>query len=155
MFFLLDNSRFNTKIGRQFNLIPVLVIRLTRIGKTNEPAYRIVVAEKQNAVKGAHMEVIGFYNPSEKKKIDFKKDRLEYWVSMGARPSDTVASLMKANGVAGMEKFLAPRNLKRKAKKAAPEGAAAPAPTPAPAPEAAVAPEAPAAEAPAEEAAAQ
>lgn len=105
----------------------MLVIRLTRIGKTNEPAYRIVVAEKRNAVKGAHMEVIGFYNPSENKKLDFKKDRLEYWVSMGAQPSDTIASLMKAQGVSGMEKFIGTRNKKRKPTKAPAESAAAPA----------------------------
>ncbi len=125
--FLLDNSPLLTKIDRQFNLILVLVIRLTRIGKTNEPAYRIVVAEKRKAVKGEYQEQIGFYNPSESKKISFDEDRLKHWVSKGARPSDTVASLMKNNGVSGMEAFIAPRNLKRKPTKAAPEGEAAPA----------------------------
>jgi small subunit ribosomal protein S16 len=94
----------------------VLVIRLTRIGKTNEPAYRIVLAEKRKAVKGGYQEQIGFYNPSESKKLDFNKDRFEYWVSKGARPSDTVASLMKTNGVSGMESFIAPRTMKRKSK---------------------------------------
>lgn len=133
----------------------MLVIRLTRIGKTNEPAYRIVVADKRNAVKGAHMEVIGFYNPSENKKLEVKKDRFEYWVSKGAQPSDTMASMMKAQGVSGMEKFIGNRNKKRKPTKAPAEVAAAPAPQ-APAPEAPAAEEAaPAAEAPAEEVAAQ
>ncbi|QQR54394.1 30S ribosomal protein S16 [Candidatus Peregrinibacteria bacterium] len=126
----------------------MLVIRLTRIGKTNEPAYRIVVAEKRAAVKGAHMEVIGFYNPSENKKLEFKKDRFEFWVSKGAQASDTVASLMKAQGVSGMEKFIGNRNKKRKATKAPVESAVAPAPS-------APAAEAPVAEAPAEEVAAQ
>ncbi len=124
----------------------MLVIRLTRIGKTNEPAYRIVVAEKRNAVKGAHMEVIGFYNPSEKKKLEVKKDRFEYWVSKGATPSDTMASMMKAQGVSGMEKFIGNRNKKRKATKAPAEVAAAPAQQEAPAPEAPAAEEAPAEE---------
>lgn len=103
----------------------MLVIRLTRIGKTNEPAYRIVVSEKRKAVKGEYQELIGYYNPSENKRIDFNKDRFEYWVSKGAQPSDTVASLMKTNGVSGMDDFIAPRNMKRKSKKAAPEGQAA------------------------------
>lgn len=94
----------------------MLVIRLTRIGKTNEVAYRVVVAEKRKAVKGASMEIVGFYNPSEMKKGEFKKERIAYWISKGATPSDTVASLLKQNGVAGMEKFIAPRNLKRKIK---------------------------------------
>lgn len=123
----------------------MLVLRLTRMGKTNEPAYRIVVAEKQNAVKGSHMEVLGFYNPSEQKKMAIKKDRAAHWISMGARPSDTVACLLKANGMTGMEKFIGPRKLTRKRKKAGPEEAAAPA---------APAPAAPAPEAPVEEAAA-
>ena len=145
--FSLDNPALLTKIVRHSNLISVLVIRLTRIGKTNEPAYRIVVAEKRNAVQGAHMEVIGFYNPSENKKLEVKKDRFEYWVSKGATPSDTVASMMKREGVSGMEKFIGNRSKKRKPTKAPAEVAAAPAPE--------AAPEAPAAEAPAEEAAAQ
>jgi len=99
----------------------VLVIRLTRIGKTNEPAYRVVVAEKARAVKGTFLEIIGSYNPSEKKAIEFKKDRAEFWIKNGATPSDTVASLFKASGMNGMDKFIAPRNLKRKKKKAGPE----------------------------------
>ncbi len=99
----------------------VLVIRLTRLGKTNEAAYRIVVSEKRNAVKGKYLECVGYYNPAENKKIDFDKARIEGWVAKGARPSDTVASLLKANGVAGMESFLAPRNAKRASKKEAPK----------------------------------
>lgn len=107
----------------------MLVIRLTRIGKTNEPAYRIVVAEKRNAVKGVSLEVLGFYNPSEGKRIDFDKARFEYWVSKGATPSDTVASLLKTNGVSGLEKFIAPRNLKRKKKKGGDEAKVAEVPS--------------------------
>lgn len=94
----------------------MLVIRLTRVGKNNEAAYRIVVAEKRKAVKGAYQELLGFYNPAENKKIDFKKDRIEFWVAQGATPSDTVASLLKTNGMSGMEKFIAPRKLKRASK---------------------------------------
>jgi small subunit ribosomal protein S16 len=118
------------------------------VGKNNEAAYRIVVAEKRKAVKGEYQELIGFYNPTEGKKISFKKDRVEFWVSQGATPSDTVASLLKNNGMSGMEKFMAPRNLKRASKdpeviaaiaaKAA--AAAAPAEVAAPAEEVAEAP---------------
>lgn len=67
-------------------------------------------------------------------------DRVKYWISVGAKPSDRVASLLKADGMADMEKYIGPRAKTRKKKKAAPEEPAAPA--------------APAAEAPAEEAAA-
>ena len=99
----------------------MIVIRLTRKGKTNEPAYRIAVADKRSAVKGSLIEVVGHYNPSEKKKIDFDKERIVFWMSKGAKPSDTVASLLKLNGMEGMDKFIEPRNLKRKPKKAPPE----------------------------------
>lgn len=94
----------------------MLVIRLTRVGKNNEASYRMVVAEKRKAVKGEYQELVGYYNPTEGKKIDFKKDRIEYWIGLGATPSDTVASLLKTNGMSGMEKFMAPRNPKRRKK---------------------------------------
>ncbi|MFA6024003.1 MAG: 30S ribosomal protein S16 [Candidatus Gracilibacteria bacterium] len=140
------------------------VIRLTRIGKQNQAAFRIVLAEKSNAVKGLNQEILGFYNPAEGKKIEFNKERIEFWISKGAQPSDSVASLLKTNGMSGMEKFMELRNKKHRSKsapaevaapKAAPE-ASAPAPAAveaAPVAEepAAVAEEPVVAEAPAEE----
>ncbi len=104
------------------------VIRLTRIGKQNQAAFRIVLAEKARAVKGENQEILGFYNPAENKKTEFNKERIEYWISMGAQPSDTVAALLKTNGMSGMEKYMAPRNRKTRSKNAPAEEAAAPAP---------------------------
>lgn len=110
------------------------VIRLTRIGKQNQAAFRIVLAEKSKAVKRENQEILGFYNPADNKKIDFNKERIEFWISKGAQPSDTVASLLKTNGMSGMEKYMAPRNRKTRSKNApaeepkAPQAAAAPAP---------------------------
>ncbi len=133
----------------------MLVIRLSRFGKKKQPAYRIVVAEKSKPVQGKFLEWIGSYNPYEGKKLNFKKDRVEYWVSQGARPSDSVASLLKQAGIDGMEDFIGSRDKKAKRKKEVPEEEA---PAPAPAAEAApqeeaAAVEEPVAEAPAEEAA--
>lgn len=104
----------------------MLVIRLTRKGKQHQASYRIVLAEKRSAVKGSYQESLGYYNPSEGKKLEFNKERIEFWVSKGARPSDTVAALLKNNGVQGMEKFMEPRNKKRKSSKAPAEETAAP-----------------------------
>lgn len=110
------------------------VIRLTRIGKQNQAAFRIVLAEKARAVKRENQEILGFYNPGEGKAIDFNKERIEFWISKGAQPSDTVASLLKKNGMAGMEKYIARRNKKTRNKNApaeepkAPQAAAAPVP---------------------------
>lgn len=85
-----------------------------------------MVAEKANAVKGKFLEKVGSYNPSVTPK-EFKYDlgRIEHWVGNGARPSDTLASLLKSKGVSGMEKFMEPRNKKRKNKKAPVETPAA------------------------------
>ena len=102
------------------------VIRLTRIGKQNQAAFRIVLAEKSKAVKRENQEILGFYNPGEGKTIDFNKDRIEFWISKGAQPSDTVASLLKRNGMAGMEKYIEQRNKKTVSKNAPAEAPKAP-----------------------------
>lgn len=88
----------------------MLVIRLTRIGKKNASSFRIVLTEKSNASKsGRFLEVLGSYNPRlrvEKKddvvggkKIVLKKERIEYWISQGAKASDTVHNLLVSQGV--------------------------------------------------------
>lgn len=141
----------------------MLVIRLQRTGRTNLATYRIVVAEKSRAVKGKFNEIVGHYLPAQKDSV-FKADseRIAYWVSKGAVPSDTVARMLKRQGAKDMDKFIT-RYAKRKSKNAPVEEPAKPAPVapvveaPAPAPvvEAPVAapeaPAAPAAEAPAAE----
>jgi len=132
----------------------VLVIRLQRTGRKNQPSYRLVVAEHSKPVKGKHIEIVGSYNPSEGKKFTFKQDRIEHWISVGAKPSDTVAGLLKFNGMKDMEKYMTPRTKTRAKKNPTEEELAAmeAANNPAPAEEAA-APEAE--EAPAEETAAE
>lgn len=130
----------------------MLKIRLSRTGKKSQPSFRIVVQEHTSPIKGKFIETLGHYLPSVNPK-EFKADleRVKYWISVGAQPSDTVAGLLKNYGLEGMEKFMEPRNKKRKKKKEVAEAPAAAAPA-APAP-AAAAPAA-AAPAPAEEAAA-
>ena len=71
----------------------MLVIRLKRIGKKNKAYYRIVVAEKARAVSGKFVETLGSWDPHQKvKKV--KKDRILYWLNIGAKPSDTVYNLL-------------------------------------------------------------
>lgn len=73
----------------------MVVIRLTRVGKKNSPAYRVVVAEKRRAVKRKFIEVIGHYNPILKpKEVVISRDRALFWLKAGAQPSDTVRNLM-------------------------------------------------------------
>jgi len=106
----------------------MLVIRLQRTGRENTPTYRIVVSEKaRSAKKGAH-EILGHYLAAQKPAVfTCDAERVHFWISKGAKPSDTVARLLKKDGVEGMDKFMK-RYAKRKSKNAEPE---APAPAPA------------------------
>jgi len=128
-----------------FKKTNLLKIRLSRTGKKSQPSYRIVVQEKARAVKGKFVESIGFYRPAENPKVfTVDMDRVNHWLSLGAQPSDTLASLLKRDGVTGMEKYIGPRNKKGVSKKAPVEPKApAAAPAPAPVAEAAPAEEAP------------
>ena len=93
----------------------MLVIRLRRTGRKKQATYNVVVAEKARAVKGKFLESLGSYNPTENPKVfTYDKDRILHWISVGAIPSDTVAALLKNDGVPGMEKYIAPRNKKRR-----------------------------------------
>ena len=77
-------------------------IRMKRVGTKNTPVYRIVVADGRSPRDGKFIEEIGTYQPL-KKDSNFTMDmeRVKYWVSKGAQPSETVASFIKkANKVA-------------------------------------------------------
>lgn len=76
----------------------MLRIRLLRIGKKNQPFFRIVLIEHWRAPKGKSMEILGYYNPRAKE-IKLKKQRLKYWLSKGAQPSDTVHNLLVSQGI--------------------------------------------------------
>lgn len=70
-------------------------IRLSLVGKRNAPAYRIVVCDERVARNGKNIEIIGHYNPSvNPPTFSYKKDRYEYWLSVGAQPTDAVKKLI-------------------------------------------------------------
>lgn len=97
----------------------MLVIRLQRTGRQNLATYRVVVAEKSKAVKKDVVEVVGYYLPTQNpKKIEINLDKVQEWISKGAQPSETVASLLKRQGLSGMEKYLGKPNKTAKKKKA-------------------------------------
>ena len=71
-------------------------IRLRREGSKNRPYYRIVVADSRSPRDGKFVEIIGTYDPKQTgHNSSFSVERAEYWISKGARPSDTVRSLIK------------------------------------------------------------
>ena len=77
----------------------MLVIRFLRRGKKNQPFFRIVVTDKRNPPQGGRfLEILGFYNPLTKEK-KVKTERVKHWLSVGAKPSDTVYNLLISEGV--------------------------------------------------------
>lgn len=78
----------------------MLKIRLTRVGKKNSPAFRVVVADHKRAVQRKFIEILGHYNPSTKPKtLVIDKEKALDWISKGAQPSDTVKNLMCDLGI--------------------------------------------------------
>ena len=70
------------------------VIRLTRMGRTKRPFYRIVVTDSRKRRDGGWIESIGYYNPMvEPEVIKVDAERLAYWKSVGEKLSDKVASI--------------------------------------------------------------
>lgn len=71
-------------------------IRLKRVGAKNSPVYRVVVADGRSPRDGKFIEEIGTYQPQKKgDNVALKMDRIDHWVSVGAQPSDTVASMIR------------------------------------------------------------
>ena len=74
-------------------------IRLARHGAKKRPFYRIVVADSESPRDGKYLENVGTYNPLvDPVEVSLKKERIKYWLDQGARPSDTVKSLLKKEG---------------------------------------------------------
>ena len=75
-------------------------IRLRREGRKRTPMYRIVVADSRAPRDGRFVEIIGQYQPRiAENAINLKLDRVNYWLNVGAQPTDTVRSLLRKAGV--------------------------------------------------------
>jgi small subunit ribosomal protein S16 len=75
-------------------------IRLRREGRKKLPMYRIVVADSRSPREGRFIEIIGTYQPrSSANAIDLQHDRANYWLDVGAQPSDTVRSILRRAGI--------------------------------------------------------
>lgn len=120
----------------------MLKIRLQRVGKKNQPMFRIVLAEKQKAVKKEVVEILGHYNPRTKDFAVRDPERVKYWISQHVQVSPTVHNLFIDKGLLSGEKLKAWKP-KKKAEvvqaadvpaQAGNQTPAAEAPAPAPAP---------------------
>jgi small subunit ribosomal protein S16 len=75
-------------------------IRLTRVGATKRPSYRVVAIDSRRPRDGRSLEILGYYDPlTEPATVQIDADRLNAWIAKGARPSDTVGKLMRQAGI--------------------------------------------------------
>lgn len=76
----------------------MLKIRLSRIGRKNAPAYRIIVSDRAKDTYGTSLEIVGFYNPILNK-FSCQADRIKHWISLGAQTSATLNNLLVSNKI--------------------------------------------------------
>jgi small subunit ribosomal protein S16 len=91
---------FVYKILNNGEINAMVVIRLSRRGAKRRPFYNIVVADQRMKRDGRFIERVGFFNPvasGEAEKLRLDRDRIDYWISQGAQPSERVAKLLKAS----------------------------------------------------------
>ncbi|MBI5731992.1 MAG: 30S ribosomal protein S16 [Candidatus Magasanikbacteria bacterium] len=81
----------------------MLMIRLARVGKTKQPAFRLIVSEKSKDNLGSYLENLGNYN-ARKKQAEWKIDRIKYWLEKGAQMSATVRNLLVEQKIIAGEK---------------------------------------------------
>lgn len=80
-----------------------VMIRLKRVGKPKHPHFRVVAIEKSRGPAGKPLEILGSYDPREKsvtKKLAIDQERMNHWVKNGAKPSESLARLIKAASAA-------------------------------------------------------
>lgn len=103
----------------------MLCIRMQRFGRRNRPFYRISAVDRRTRRDGAPVEELGWFNPVEKnpeKQLSLNDERVKYWLSMGAQPSDTVRDMLAKRNLIDVKQWEADRASDRKkveAKKAA------------------------------------
>ena len=103
----------------------MLTIRLQRVGRKNDPSFRVILVESKRAAKtGNYQEMLGSYD-ARTDRIDLKADRIKYWVSMGTTVSDTVHNMLVSQKIIEGKKInVLPRKSPPKKEEAAPAPAA-------------------------------
>ena len=77
----------------------MLSVRLQRVGRKNDPSFRMVIIDSKRSVKSAnYIEMVGSYN-ARQKTVDLNKDRIKHWIGEGAKPTDTVHNILINNKV--------------------------------------------------------
>lgn len=105
----------------------MLTIRLSRVGKKNKPLYRLIICEKSRDPWGKSLEILGSYNPHSKD-LQVKGDRIKYWLSKGAKMSQTVNNLLIDKKIIEGKKVTVSKPSKKTAEQLKAEAAAKTAP---------------------------
>lgn len=96
----------------------MLSIRLTRVGKTKDSRFRIIVQEKTKAPFSSFIELLGSYNPhTDPATVNLNAERIKHWLSRGAKPSDTIHNILIDQKVIAGEKINLGRKKEKKADK--------------------------------------
>jgi small subunit ribosomal protein S16 len=101
----------------------MLSIRLTRVGKKKDTSFRVVVIDSKRKIQaGNYLEMVGSYDPRVNT-ADLKAERIKHWMSMGAKPSDTLHNLLITKGIIEGKKInVLPKKTVAKPEAAAPTG---------------------------------
>ena len=103
------------------SIVSMLIIRLQRVGRVNDPSFRVVLTDSKNGPRsGKYLEILGSYD-ARKGKSQLEKERILHWISVGAQVSDTMNNILVNNKVLKTKKV----NVTLKPKKAGAKGAEA------------------------------
>ncbi|MBI4059579.1 30S ribosomal protein S16 [Candidatus Giovannonibacteria bacterium] len=105
----------------------MLMVRLQRVGRKNDPSFRVVITDSRNSTKsGKFLEIVGSYD-ARKGEPRLKAERIQYWLSKGAKTSDTVHNLLVQSGLMAGAKIDVSQKPKKEAEKKTEPAPAAPA----------------------------
>ena len=98
-FFYFSAAGILLTLTRAFDRVwTMLMIRFQRVGRKNDPVFRLVVTEKRSKPKSGELEILGSRHPKTKETV-LKNERILYWISKGARLSPTAQTLLISKGV--------------------------------------------------------
>ena len=92
----------------------MIAIKFKPVGKKHQGSFRVVVAEKRSKLRGLFIEDLGWYNPSDST-YHVNKERAQYWLSVGAQPTDTVHNLLVRGSVVRGKKISVHKTSKKSA----------------------------------------
>lgn len=96
----------------------MLRIRLQRLGRNKQPTYRVIVSEQYRDTQHGSIEILGNYIPTLKPKVvELNAERIKYWISVGAQPSETLNNLFISQGIITGKKAKPVSITKKRAKK--------------------------------------